>query len=181
MHRSSWILPAAILLIGLSSCVTQKTSPDSVVILPKSAFNETCRFLVHVDSDGPIDLSSPTSTRAMKARAAAAGGNVVVVGADGPAVAGGDVYACRNVPAPLWVTREGQTPAFTHDQASIRRSCQVLLRDRAGFPSTPDSLRADAAKIGANAVILESSGPQGDRTSFFRCESLPSSSAEFQR
>ena len=179
MRRSSWILVGATFVGALSSCATQKTNPENVVVLPRSAFNETCRFLVHVDSDGPIDLSSPTSTRAMKARAAAAGGNVVVVASDGPGIAGGDVYACRTVPAPLWVTQEGRTPAFVHDQASIRRGCQVLVRDRAGFPSTPESLRAEAAKIGANAVILERSGPQGDRTSFFRCESLPSSSAEF--
>jgi|SRR5262245_26173529 len=181
MRRSSWTLLGTSVLGALSSCATQKTNPESVVVLPRSAFIETCRFLVHVDSDGPIDLSSPTSTRAMKARAAAAGGNLVVVASDGPGVAGGDVYACRTVPAPLWVTQEGKTPAFVRDQASIRRSCQVLVRDRAGFPSTPDALRADAAKIGANAVILESSGPQGERTNFFRCESLPSSSAEFRR
>ena len=119
--------------------------------------------------------------RIYSAKARAAGGNVVVVASDGPGVAGGDVYACRTVPAALWVTQEGKTPAFVRDQATMRRSCKLLVRDRPGFPRTPDSLRADAAKLGANAVALESSGPAGERTSFFLCESLPSSVAEWPR
>ena len=181
MHRSSGILFAAALVGTLTSCVTQKTNPDAVIVLPKPAFNQNCRFLVHVDSEGPVDLSSPTSVRAMKSRAAAAGGNVVVVPSEGPGMAGGDVYSCPNVPHPMWVTAEGRTPAFVRDQATIRHSCTLVLRDRPGFPPTMESLRAEAAKIGANTAILESSGPAGERTSFYDCSSLPNTAYDFRR
>lgn len=164
------------LLLLASSCATSPP-PARIVLLRPAAFNGGgCQLLGRVENDGPIDLAAPATTRQMKARAAALGGNVVVLDSKAPA---GDVYACRSVPAPVWVTQEGATPAFGKDSRFIR-GCELVRKNAPEeTPGNPDELRAYAARIGANAVILERSGADGLRSSFHRCSSLPSSTESF--
>lgn len=173
LRLASRLLP---LLLLASSCATSPP-PARIVLLPQAAFSGGgCQLLGRVESDGPIDLAAPATTRQMKARAAALGGNVVVLDSKAPA---GDVYACRSVPAPVWITQEGATPAFAKDSRFIR-GCELLRKNgQEATPGNPDQLRAYAAKIGANAVILENSGPDGIRSSFYQCSTLPSSTEAF--
>ena len=77
---------------------------------------------------------------------------------------------------PVWITRAEWSKAFLTDRDFIQRNCRVVRKEDA--PSEPRSigeLRAAALSLAANAVVVEAREDPGDRTSFYLCESLPSS------
>jgi len=77
---------------------------------------------------------------------------------------------------PVWITRAEWSSAFLRDRDFIQHSCQVLRTE--DLPSEPRSvgeLRAAALSVAANAVVVEAREGAGDRTSFYLCQSLPSS------
>ena len=81
---------------------------------------------------------------------------------------------------PLWMTREGQTPAFVRDRDFMRRNCQVVRKDEGPEElRSANDLRVRAEALGANAIAIESvSGGAQARTTFYLCQSLPSSAFE---
>ena len=99
MARARLRIAGAVVLALLAlRCTMAHRNPEDVVLVRADAFRGGCRFLAHVENDGPIDLSSPARTGRLRSRAAAMGGNVVVVPTEGPGVTGGDVYACGSLP-----------------------------------------------------------------------------------
>jgi hypothetical protein len=80
---------------------------------------------------------------------------------------------------PVWLTWEGRTPAFQRDREYIQSRCDLLRKEEEPRQSLrEDDLRASAASFGANAIVVERTGDgTQDRTTFYRCASLPSSVA----
>lgn len=99
-----------------------------------------------------------------------------------PALGAACASAPKRIEDVVWITRAEWSPVYLRDRDFIQHNCQLVRKEES--PSevrNVGELKAAAQSLAANAVVVESRPAEGDRTSFYSCDSLPSAVTDAQR